>query len=54
MFPNEYAYVAVTINGIKYGTSYLNVKDVPDDERKCRYVYWTEVVDKDKADATKC
>ena len=54
MFPNEYAYVAVTIDGIKYGTSYLNTKDVPDDERKCRCIYWTEVVDKDKADATKC
>ena len=54
MFPNEYAYVAVTIDGIKYGTSYLNVKDIPDDERKCRCVEWIEAVDKDKAAICKC
>lgn len=54
MFPNEYAYVAVTIDGIKYGTSYLNVKDIPDDERKCRCVEWIEAVDKDKAAVCKC
>lgn len=54
MFLNEYAYVAVTIDGIKYGTSYLNVKDIPDDERKCRCVDWIETVDKDKAAIGQC
>lgn len=47
-FPNEYSYIAVTIDGIKYGTSFLNTKDSKS-TKKCNAINWTEVVDATKS-----
>lgn len=47
-FENEYMCVAVTINGIKYGTSYLNTKG-QDGSRKCTAIEWQEKVDDESA-----
>lgn len=47
-FENEYAYVAVTIDGIKYGTSFLNVKNQTG-PRVCTAIEWQEKVDDESA-----
>ena len=47
-FENEYVCVAVTINGVKYGTSYLNTKG-QDGSHKCTAIEWQEKVDDESA-----
>lgn len=47
-FENEYMCVAVTINGVKYGTSYLNTKNQTG-PRVCTAIEWQEKVDDESA-----